>query len=215
MRYVNHKIHLILILFSIQLNVIYAEQIYLYQIPEWEIEDINKTFMFIRDHRYLKFNKKLVPIPWRYVDNYCALRADLAVKLIQDKLPHLELPRKIIAYPGSNIQLRAQTDYALMGKTISMSYHVALTVRHQNQVYVLDPTINFAGPLALEEWKEKLNYQRNLPTTVISCDPYSYALPHVLDCQNPRRKEIKPVKSDVEKVIRKEKRRLKWKKLLR
>ncbi|MDA8792401.1 protein-glutamine glutaminase family protein [Bacteriovoracaceae bacterium] len=203
----------IILFLTFMLSVSFPNEIPLHQLPEWELDVIQETFKLIRDHRHLNLGNKLRAIPWLYPDNYCAFRADLAVSLIEKKKSSLDLPRKIIALSSSNIKLRALSRYAFMGKTVSWGYHVALAVKNGQQVYVLDPALNYSAPLLLDDWKNKLNYRRNLPITIINCHPYSWGLPPHSDCQNPTRKVMNPSKREIKKILRKEKRRLRWKKV--
>ncbi len=117
------------------------------QIPQMLESDLEREYKFIRDSRFLKSNRSDFPrrITWLFPDDGCYARADIAaIKLIEKGVI---APKKIFAFGN----LVVQSPNSLTG-LVTWWYHVALTYRVDQQVYVLDPALEPHRPLLLQEW---------------------------------------------------------------
>ncbi len=121
---------------------------------EWENEVVmNDRFNQFRDLRFMTVPTRpdfMRRSSWMYPDDGCFARAALAVRnLVQMAV---SAPKKVFAFGD----LRVKSANA-MGGEVTWWYHVAPLVEIAGQKYVLDPAINPAGPLKLEDWLAKMN----------------------------------------------------------
>lgn len=116
---------------------------------QWENEEVMiQRFDEMRDHRWM--NQPQRPtfprrISWLYPDDGCFARAGLAVRNLQQWT--FPAPSKVFIFGDLNVK----TPYAPSG-SVSWWYHVAPMVEVNGKKFVLDPSIESAKPLPLEEW---------------------------------------------------------------
>lgn len=113
--------------------------------------ELNLYFKYIRDTQF--FNIQTDPFPrrisWLYPDDGCYVRAEIAYRLAEQK--NYQIPSKVFVFGN----LRVETKNAQSG-VVRWWYHVAPAFRVQNDVYILDPSINPEAPLKISEWDEKM-----------------------------------------------------------
>ena len=128
---------------------VYLSKLDISTVTEWTNEfQLEEAFKAIRDRRFLDDRdhpNKLRRITWLFPDDGCYARAALSTVIIRNL--GFPAPKKIYIF-GS---LRIETPNIPGGKT-GWTYHVALTVKVNNKVYVLDPAMNQTRPLELSEW---------------------------------------------------------------
>ncbi len=128
---------------------VYLSQLNTSTVTEWTNEfQLDEAFKAMRDQRFLNdlaHRDKLRRITWLYPDDGCYARAALGADIIRNL--GLPVPKKIYIF-GS---LRIETPNIPGGKT-GWTYHVALTVKVHNKIYVLDPAMNPLRPMELSEW---------------------------------------------------------------
>lgn len=128
------------------------DQLQIHDVPEIAtMTDLIREFQFVRDERFFK-NKPLSAgrrLSWLYPDDGCYTRAEVAK--IELRNHGVIEPKKIFAFGD----LLAKSDNSLSGH-VQWWYHVAVTYRQGNQVYVLDPAIEPERPMTLEEWDEAI-----------------------------------------------------------
>ncbi|MGE9745438.1 protein-glutamine glutaminase family protein [Bdellovibrio bacteriovorus] len=139
--------------------------------------DLEREFKYVRDTRFIAdaepFARRLT---WMYPDDGCYARAELAAtELVEHQFT---TPKKIFVFGN----LYAPTQNA-PGGSVSWWYHVAVTYRVGNEVYVFDPAINPEKPVTLVEWNKAVGGEKSqVQYTICShktFDPGS-------DCLNPR-----------------------------
>lgn len=121
-------------------------------VTEVSREELNRLFTYLRDTPFLEsvpFNRRAT---WLYPDDGCYARAAL-MSLHYTEVTQAE-PSKIFAFGD----LRVQTPNSLDG-FVTWWYHVAIAYRVENQVYVLDPSVDPTGPLLLKEWSRRISPQ--------------------------------------------------------
>jgi hypothetical protein len=110
-------------------------------------KDLTTQFDFFRDDRYLVSTEPnfLRRIAWMFPDDGCFLRAELARLLLADR--KFTAAKKIFAFG----KLEAETKNSPTG-SVQWWYHVALTYRVGDNIFVLDPSLNPSKPMTLLEW---------------------------------------------------------------
>ena len=134
--------------------------------PMWEDSvALNRIFLDLRDKRFLQdpthsdFSRR---ISWLYPDDGCFIRAEL----LSEKLQELGYgaPVKIFAFGDLSVTTR----YSPRGQ-VNWWYHVAVGYRIDDVVFVLDPSVDWRGPMSLQDWLEKIH--GNTESTKINiCD---------------------------------------------
>lgn len=131
-------------------------------------EEMIMLFNLIRDSRFL-YTKDNSAFPrrisWLYPDDGCFARAAMSGMKLQDE--HLVRPAKVFVFGD----LTVQTPYSITG-VVSWWYHVSIVVNYGGAIYVLDPAMNSAGPLLLEDWFNKMGFAENIEGVI--CNPYTY-----------------------------------------
>jgi len=138
---------------------------------EWESEQVMiERFSQFRDHRFMttpnkpNFQRRS---SWMYPDDGCFARAALAVRnLVQWTF---KAPSKVFVFGD----LKVKSANAIGGE-VTWWYHVAPMVEINGQKYVLDPAINPAGPLKLDDWLATMSETpENLEVSVCASGSYT------------------------------------------
>lgn len=132
--------------------------------------DLQKLFLFVRDHRELNDGEHAYfarRIPWLYPYEGCWVRATIANQwAAQEKFTR---PGKLFMFGN----LKANTPNSISG-SVSWWYHVAPVVRDgQGNLFVIDPAVNSAKPLTVEEELKAISYDA-IQVKVAVCSPYTY-----------------------------------------
>ncbi len=141
-------------------------------------------FRLIRDARVFRDpERRYFPrrIGWLYPVDGCYLRAASGVEVLRTLGPRARSAAKVFLFGD----LRFKTDYAPRG-TAFWSYHVALIVRVGEDAYVLDPAIDWSGPLTLAEWIAKQS-ERPAATRIALCGGATYKPSDRCETQRARR----------------------------
>jgi hypothetical protein len=112
------------------------------------LELLQTAFAKLRDYQFMDSSSHPEirrRSTWLYPDDGCFARADLAV---QNLSGWKYTPVKKIFVFG---ELTVATANAVGGE-VSWWFHVAPITKVNGQLYVMDPAVNPAGPLALSEW---------------------------------------------------------------
>lgn len=143
------------------------------ELPSYEV--LESEFARIRDERWLPSHEENFPRrpTWLFPDDGCYARAEVAsFRLIEAGLP---APKKIFAFGN----LIALTDNS-PSRQVEWWYHVAVTYRVQDTVYVFDPAIEPLRPLKLREWHDAVGGD-NARIKYSICSPYTFS--PMNDCQ--------------------------------
>lgn len=133
-------------------------QLKLTDVPEVASYDqLNSQFQYIRDTSFLNTESFARRLTWLYPDDGCFARAELAAEhLMDDKNV---TPKKIFAFG----ELHANTKNSPAG-FVEWWYHVAITFRTGNTVFVLDPALDPHEPMTLDEWAEAIGANKTRVT---------------------------------------------------
>jgi hypothetical protein len=126
------------------------------EIPEVSsYEELVQEFYYIRDTRFMQSDRPnfMRRMTWMYPDDGCYARAELASDFLQDH--HYATPKKMFAFGN----LHAKSTNSPSGD-VSWWYHVAVTYRVKNVVYILDPALMPARPMTLQEWNDAIGGAR-------------------------------------------------------
>lgn len=138
------------------------------EVQEWA--ELQRYFEVARDRRNLRWiqmPKFLRRTTFLYPQDGCFLRAALMNRSLMAQFIS-PLP-KIFVFGN----LKAESPYEKNG-SIYWYFHVALAVRWQSQVYVIDPSLNGERPLPLAEWYSLMGVSSATAETRL-CDPQSYS----------------------------------------
>lgn len=127
-------------------------------------DEMLAEFKYIRDTRFMPSQMQNFPrrMTWLYPDDGCFARAELAADFLQ--LHKYMPPMKMFAFGN----LEAKSDNSPYGR-VNWWYHVAVTYKVGNEVYILDPALMPARPMTLKEWHAAIGGARaNVQYTV--CD---------------------------------------------
>lgn len=111
------------------------------------VQALESEFKYIRDNRFLKTEDPefLRRITWLYPDDGCYARAEMVTQLLEKhKFPS---PKKLFVFG----ELQATTRNSPRG-VVHWWYHVAVTYRVNDQIYILDPALNSSNIMTLSEW---------------------------------------------------------------
>lgn len=147
-------------------------------LTEWaSYEVMLERFEEIRDERFInpedEFPRR---ISWMYPDDGCYVRAGMFIKRAREK--GYEAPERVYVFGD----LLVETENTFLG-TVTWWYHTAAVVKVEDQVYVLDPSVEPNYPLTIENWI--LKQAESLSSVELSycrADTYSPAN----SCTNPR-----------------------------
>lgn len=131
---------------------------------------MQERFEQLRDMRFLITHSSgpdmLRRISWLYPDDGCFARAGLfnrnAFRMF------IPIPNKIFAFGN----LKINTPYSPKGY-VSWWYHVAPVVQIGEEKFVLDPAIEQASPLTLDEWVKRMGDPSKIKVSICSSGTYS------------------------------------------
>lgn len=185
----------------------FYENLDIQAIQPWDsYEQIEKYFFLIRDSRFIEdpevkgtYRRISLMLP----DFCCEARAFGAIEFLKH-YSSVPLPNKIFIFDDGEGSLGLKTSFSQQG-SVKWIDHVALAVRVQDQVYVIDPAVEITRPLKLQEWISSISYAKsNLSFSIChpdtfdpfsNCvDPepeYNRALRHQTKCLMLERKRVK------------------------
>lgn len=112
-------------------------------------KELNDYFKFIRDVKFLEdpeFPDQLRRLTWLYQNDGCHYRAALVSSLLKS-FGRREFVEHIFIFGHLNVK----TKYASSGE-VEWWFHVAPIVKVRNQLFVIDPSINYHHPITLKKW---------------------------------------------------------------
>lgn len=136
-------------------------------VTSWESpEALQGLFVEARDTKWLEsVGSPSRRIFWMYPDDGCFARAGLMNKyFFQMKAP---IPNKIFAFGN----LSVNSSFSTRGK-VAWWYHTAPIVKVRGQNYVLDPSVEIARPLLLEEWLRRMGDPAQIKIAICSSGTY-------------------------------------------
>lgn len=138
------------------------------QVPAWpDRAALDSAFAGLRDARPLRHPQDFARrLTWLYPDDGCFARAALMADLAQAR--SLPRPRKLFVFG----ELEARTPNTPQG-TVSWWYHVAPIVSVGGAAFVLDPALEPARALGLQEWVERMQL-RSRALRVAVCGEHAY-----------------------------------------
>ncbi len=115
------------------------------------LKGLEQEFAYVRDSRFLKTEEPDFPrrLTWLYPDDGCYARAELAARKLVDH--GYTSPKKIFAFGD----LKAETPNSEKGY-VEWWYHVAVTYRVDDLIYVLDPALDPNHPMQLKDWHQAI-----------------------------------------------------------
>lgn len=128
--------------------------------------ELQEYFEYVRDTKFFDsryFDAALFPtekrrIPWFDIGAGCQVRAHISAIEIEKKFNKLAVKTVYIFRDASwpNRQaLKATLD--ILDKNVGwLDYHVALAVKVDDQIYMIDPPFDFSKPITLEKWRDSL-----------------------------------------------------------
>lgn len=135
-----------------------------------ESSDVTKLFAFVRDRRVLSdayHGSFLRRLSWLYPHEGCWVRATLAAEWADHE--KLTRPAKLFMFGN----LEAKTPNSSTGK-VTWWYHVAPIVRDgEGKLWVIDPAVNPAKPLSVEEELSAISYSAKVVKVAI-CSSSTY-----------------------------------------
>lgn len=143
----------------IQFSQVKISEDFYKKVGAWDdLEQVGRAFRLIRDARFIEFNSEKHRLNWLEPnDRMCMQRAGLAAGI----LLHSGFPMATsVLFSGGFISCSAWRDGDAGGQKrdgsacISWPWHNALGVRVGDEVYILDPALNFERPVTLREWVE-------------------------------------------------------------
>lgn len=141
------------------------------------LAELQEQFMYIRDSRFIKTDRPEFPrrITWLFPDDGCYARAELAkFELKKNDFPE---PKKIFVFGN----LEAVSNNAPYG-SVNWWYHVAVTYRVGQDVYVFDPALEPTRPLKLSEWNDAVGGSESfVDYSICSADTFDPSA----DCYHP------------------------------
>ena len=119
-------------------------------VPQWNsLEEMQERFEKIRDKKMLSYEGKERRIPWLFPKDGCHTRAALFIKE-SEREGHIK-PMRVFLF--GVLEMRSRY---IVGGVINPWFHSAPIVKVNEQVYVLDPSLDFDHPLTVEEWAFKM-----------------------------------------------------------
>lgn len=139
--------------------------------------DLENEFKYIRDTRFIETENPQFPrrLTWLYPDDGCYARAELA----KDELVNHNFakPKKLFVFGN----LTAASANSPTG-SVQWWYHVAVSYRVGDDVFVLDPALQPARPLKLTEWNNLVGgTQTRVQYAICSAETFD----PTVDCQKP------------------------------
>ena len=139
--------------------------------------DLEREFQYIRDSRFLATNDPQFPrrLTWMYPDDGCYARAEVAKHELEKH--NFPAPKKLFVFGN----LYAASKNSTTG-FVQWWYHVAVTYRVGNDVYVFDPALEPQRPLKINEWNKLVGGEQNeVQYSICSSNTYDPSL----DCYTP------------------------------
>jgi hypothetical protein len=146
-----------------------------FALPTFSREEAQRIFEMVRDDRSLRSSAE-PHVPRRntflYPRDGCYFRAAQMNRVVQSAgIP--PLPKMFVI--GT---LEIESPYVVGGRhrweRPEGGWHVALSMLIQGDIYILDPALDFDGPLKLEEWLERMNTAKEKVKLQI-CHPLTYS----------------------------------------
>lgn len=111
--------------------------------------DLEEIFFYVRDRRWLRDQQtgSRRRLTWLYPDDGCYARAEMMKHLVAQK--SYPRPAKVFAFG----KLTVNTPNSPRGY-VAWWYHVAISYRLGDSLYVLDPAIEPTRPLTIAEWNQ-------------------------------------------------------------
>lgn len=106
-------------------------------------EQLQDIFYYIRDTRFMNDGKNQRRLSWLYPDDGCFARAAMS----SYKLKGYPTSHKVFIF--GNLQVKTPNTKNGM---VSWWYHVAVAYRVDQQVYIIDPSINPYEPMTINDW---------------------------------------------------------------
>lgn len=128
----------------------YLSELSIETVAEVSPETLNSLFGYLRDTPFLSANPFPRRATWLFPDDGCYARAAM-MSLHYSEMTTAE-PVKVFAFGD----LRAKTANSPDG-FVTWWYHVAIAYRVQDQVYVIDPSVEPTRPVTLQEWAQKIS----------------------------------------------------------
>lgn len=118
--------------------------------PVSDLKVIQEMFAKLRDIRAWTWEDMPTffrRLTWLYPEDGCFLRAELMVQ----KLKEWGYPAPMQFFVFGDLSF--STPY----ETVNWWYHVAPAVRWRDQVYIIDPAVDYQQPLPVQEWIQKIS----------------------------------------------------------
>jgi len=139
-------------------------------VERWtSLDQVNRAYEFIRSHAFLKHERTLRRINWlEPADRSCFQRGGIAAGLLkQHGFPLVTSIYLAGGFSTCSAFRDGSGDADKKGAgCVLWEWHNAPGVRVGNEVYILDPALNYARPLTLKEWVES-NYYYDQPDLYI------------------------------------------------
>lgn len=118
--------------------------------------DLVREFQYVRDSRFLATNDPNFPrrLTWMYPDDGCYARAEVAKHELEKH--NFPAPKKVFVFGN----LYASSKNSTTG-FVQWWYHVAVTYRAGNDVYIFDPALEPQRPLTMTEWNKLVGGEQN------------------------------------------------------
>jgi hypothetical protein len=151
-------------------------------IPVWNKNDITLAFNLIRNFKHLNCSNipnNLRVIPWLFPENGCFIKSTLAIDLF--KKFNFRNVSKFFVF--GNFKFKSK--WSSSGY-VTYKDHVAVSMRVDNDIFILDPTVHYSNPLLLDEWiKILVSESENKNVEGSICSQYTFS--HNCDCleENP------------------------------
>jgi hypothetical protein len=160
-----------------------SHQMNLKDFPEWTKEQLQEGFLLIKNLRYLPCpniygNKRR--IPWLFIQNGCFARASLAQRILKEfNYPEI---KKVFIFGN----FKFNTKWTLSGK-VTFKDHVAIGVRCESQIFILDPSVYYESPLPINDWIEILiSYSKDKNVEFSVCNDITFS--HNSNCYEKKSK---------------------------
>lgn len=155
-------------------------------------EQLTEDFEYLRDTKFFEAPTSPIKnrrISWLYPDDGCYTRAMMMAHYFYEK-ENIEA-KKIFAFGN----LRARTAYSHDGY-VRWWYHVAVSFKVEDTLYVYDPSVNNAKPLTVQEWQSAISDSDDKVKFAI-CSPDTFGPED--DCDNPTKY---PITSHIKSQLR-------------
>ncbi len=135
-------------------------------------QNLMKIFTYLRDTRFVhnpESPKSQRRLSWMYPDDGCFVRAEIMSTMVE-KQNWLSM-KKIFIFGD----LAARTRNTREG-VVRWWFHVAPVLRTGNEVWVLDPSLNYERPLKVLEWKKAMEVESTSQETknFALCEPHTF-----------------------------------------